>query len=127
MNVFDRTSIEDDLKSLVGSLDISSKIYQNRPKASEQVQDFIVVECGTITDRSTYGECTVSIYLFAKDIGNLKNGKKLSVMYRKLAEGLPPSYGQLLFDTEPRIIGDTPDDYGFHARIIDIQTTIKIQ
>jgi len=127
MNVFDITDIENEIKELVESFGISSRTYCNRPKAAEQLQDFIVVKCGTISDRVAYGECTVSVHLFAKDIGNLKNGKKLSLMYRQFVENLPPEYGDLLFDTAPKILGDAPDDYGFHARIINIQTTIKIQ
>jgi hypothetical protein len=46
-------------------------------------------------------------------------------MYKKFSEGFPASKDNLLFDTEPSIMGDTPDDYGFHARIIKVKTTIK--
>lgn len=127
MNEFDITEIEDEIIEVVRSLNISKKVLANRPKAMEQASDFIVVKVsGGVDDRAAFGECTVSIHLFAKDNDNIKNGKKLSMMYMGLVKGLPASSGRLLFSTTPKIIGDTPDDFGYHARIIRIHTTIKI-
>ena len=125
-NDFDITAIENEVIEIVRNLDISKKVYANRPKAADASSDFVVV--GTVNgvnDMSSYGECTIRINLFAKDIDNIKNGKKLSNMYQKLREGFPASSGRLLFDTEWNILGDTPDDFGFHARLIRINTTIK--
>ena len=125
-NIFDITKIEESVKAAIAPLDISKNIYFNRPKASMSVNDFVVIRVGgNISDKHTYGECVVYIDLFAKDTNSLKNGKKLSAMYQKFAKGFPASIDNLLFDTEPTIIGDTPDDYGYHARIIRIKTTIK--
>ena len=78
-----------------------------------------------INDLLAYAECTVRIDLFAKDIDNVKNRKKLSAMYQKLRKGFPAAKGRLIFDTEWNILGDAPDDFGFHARMIRIKTTIK--
>ena len=126
MNNFDITAIEETARGIIASLDISKKIYPNRPKASVSVNDFVVVGVSEeLADRGTYGECVIDVDLFAKDINNFKNGKKLSAMYRKFVEGFPAAKENLLFDTEPIIIGDTPDDYGYHARMIRIKTTIK--
>lgn len=124
-NDFDITTIEDAVIEIVRNLGISKKVYANRPKAADPATDFVVVGVDGIKDRAAYGECTVSIDLFAKDIDNVKNRKKLSVMYQKLRKGFPASIGRLLFDIEWNILGDTPDDFGFHARMIRIQTTIK--
>ena len=55
-----------------------------------------------------------------------KNGKKLSVMYKKLVAGLPFDDGRYLFDETPKVLGDTADDYGFHARVIQLNTIIKV-
>lgn len=127
MNDFDITAIEDEVIGIVRSLKVSEKVYPNRPKAADSVLDFVVVRVsGGVTDKATYGGCTVTISLFAKDNGHFKNGKKLSLMYRKLIAGFPAESGRYLFDAEPNILGDTPDDYGYHARIIRIPTTIKI-
>lgn len=129
MNVFDITAIENSVRDIIRSLKISDTIYPNRPKASNaSTLDFIVVKVtGGITDRGAYGEATVAIDLFAKDINNVKNGKKLSLMYQKLILGLPTTKGNILFDNTPIVIGDVPDDYGYHARIINVKTTIKVQ
>lgn len=124
-NDFDITMIEDAVIEIVRNLAVSKKVYPNRPKATDSASDFVVVGVDGVDDRAAYGECTVSIDLFAKDIDNVKNRKKLSVMYQKLRKGFPASAGRLLFDTEWNILGDTPDDFGFHARMIRINTTIK--
>lgn len=124
-NDFDITTIEDAVIEIVRNLGVSKKVYPNRPKATDSATDFVVVGVDGVDDRAAYGECTVSIDLFAKDIDYVKNRKKLSVMYQKLRKGFPTSSGRMLFDTEWNILGDTPDDFGFHARMIRIQTTIK--
>lgn len=124
-NDFDITTIEDAVIEIVRNLGVSKKVYPNRPKATDSAADFVVVGVDGVDDRAAYGEATVSIDLFAKDIDYVKNRKKLSVMYQKLRKGFPASSGRLLFDTEWNVLGDTPDDFGFHARMIRIQTTIK--
>lgn len=125
INDFDITTIEDEVMDIVRNLGVSKKVYPNRPKAADPATDFVVIGVDGVDDRAAYGECTVSIDLFAKDVDSVKNRKKLSVMYQKLRAGFPASAGRLLFDTEWNILGDTPDDFGFHARMIRIQTTIK--
>ena len=124
-NDFDITTIEDAVIEIVRNLGISKKVYANRPKAADPATDFVVVGVDGINARAAYGECTVSIDLFAKDIDNVKNRKKLSVMYQELRRGFPAASGRMIFDIEWNILGDTPDDFGFHARMIRIQTTIK--
>lgn len=126
MNNFDITAIEDNIISILQKLDISKKIYPNRPKASEATTDFVVVTVSSdVVDKTAFGECMVSIYLFAKDVNNIKNGKKLSAMYSKFVEGFPASSDKYLYDIRPAIGRDIPDDYGFHRRLIRVQTTIK--
>lgn len=124
-NDFDITAIEDEVIEIVRSLGVSKKVYPNRPKVAEPSSDFAVVSIGDVEDLATYGECIISIDLFAKDIDSVKNRKKLSAMYQKLRKGFPVASGRLLFDTEWNTLGDTPDDFGFHARMIRISTTIK--
>lgn len=126
MNVFDQTEIRDEVRTIVRNLGVSKRVYANRPKEAESVSDFVVVNIsGSIEDLSAYGECTVVVSLFAKDNDSFMNDKKLSVMYQKLAKGFPAASGRLLFDTDWTILGDTPDDFGFHARMIRINTIIK--
>lgn len=129
MNDFDITDIENRIKEIVrDELKVSATVYNDRPKSADiGGNDFCVVKVsGTVRDMAAYGECTVYIHLFAKDISNQKNGKKLSVMYKKLVAGLPYSDGRYIFDETPSVLGDTADDYGFHARILQLQTIIKV-
>lgn len=129
MNDFDITDIENRIKEIVrDELKVSATVYNDRPKSADiGGNDFCVVKVsGTVRDMAAYGECTVYIHLFAKDISNQKNGKKLSVMYKKLVAGLPYSDGRYIFDETPSVLGDTADDYGFHARILQLQTLIKV-
>lgn len=126
MNDFDITMIEDEVKGILRNLKVSDKVYSNRPKAAESSSDFVVaLVSGEVRDVDAYGECMVSIYLFAKDNNGIKNGKKLSAMYQKVRKGFPASSGRLLFEISPLQSSDMPDDFGFHRRLIRIQTTIK--
>lgn len=126
MNDFDITMIEDEVKGILRNLKVSDKVYSNRPKAAESSSDFVVaLVSGEVRDMEAYGECMVSIYLFAKDNNGIKNGKKLSAMYQKIRKGFPASSGRLLFEISPLQSSDMPDDFGFHRRLIRIQTTIK--
>ncbi len=129
MNDFDITDIETRVKAIVrDELQVSKTVFNNRPKSADiKDGDFCVVKVmGSVSDLSAYGECTVSISLFAKDVSNQKNGKKLSVMYKKLVKGLPYTDGRYLFDDTLTVVGDTADDYGYHARIVQMHTIIKI-
>ena len=125
INNFDISGIRKEVMGIVKTLGVSKKVYPNRPKVAEPAADFVVVEVGTVEDMAAYGQCTVELHLFAKDIDFVMNDAKLSVMYGKIAKGFPAASGRLLFDTEPQVLGDTPDDFGFHVRIIRIKTTIK--
>ena len=126
INKFDISAIEDEVIDIVRNLGVSKKVYPNRPKAADSASDFVVVSAiSGVQDLAAYGESTIGIDLFAKDIDNVKNKKKLSYMYEKLVSGFPASRGRLLFATEWNILGDTPDDFGYHARLIRIKTTIK--
>lgn len=126
INDFDISAIENNVIDIVRDLGVSSKVYPNRPKAAESASDFVVINVASgINDLAAYGECTVRIDLFAKDINGIKNRNKLSSMYQKLIKGFPASSGRLLFETEFNTLGDTPDDFGYHARLIRIKTIIK--
>lgn len=123
---YDITTIEEEIRAIVRSLDVSDNVFPNRPKAlPESIADFVVVKLsGTLFDLATFAKCTVRIDLFAKDVNNIKNGKKLSVMYQKLVAGIPSASGNILLTTSPNIIGDSPDDFGFHARMLQFNNTI---
>lgn len=126
INDFDITEIENEVVAIIRNLGVSKRIYANRPKEADSASDFVVVSTlNGVEDMSAYGQCVIRVNLFAKDIDSIKNGKKLSVMYQKLRSGFPASTRRLLFDTEWNILGDTPDDFGFHVRMIRINTTIK--
>jgi len=130
MNNFDQTAIEDAIGDVIRNMGVSEHVYHNRPRSSsENLKDFAVVNIsGAIRDMNAFGVCTVVVHLFAQDVRNMKNGKKLSVMQGKIKNGLSASIGNLLLDckaVEP--IGDTPDGNGYHVRIVQLkQVIIKI-
>lgn len=134
MNDFDVTDVERLATDAVRGLGISEHVWNNRPKATDDsIAEFVVVKVtGGISDKAAFGQTRLSIHLFARDIMEMKNSKKLSVMQKKLANiplWIEPSDGGgghgLLIDGHPRIVGDTPDDFGFHARIISYRIFIK--
>ena len=128
LNDFDITDIEKLISDEVRSIGVSANVWNNRPKAvSDKIADFVVVKVsGGLSDKNAYGECRVSIHLFARDIKEMKNAKKLSVMQKKLLE-LPLNIGPLVIGRYPRVVGDTADDFGFHARFVNFKVYFKIQ
>ena len=130
MNNFDQTQIETAIAQVIRTLGVSEHVFNNRPRSSEtNLKDFVVCNVtGSIRDLGAFGMCTVAVHLFALDVANMKNGKKLSVMQGKLKEGISDEIGGMVLDfkgVEP--LGDTPDGNGYHVRIIQLkQVIIKI-
>lgn len=134
MNDFDITDVERLVTDAVRDLGVSAHVWNNRPKATDDsIAEFVVVKVtGGITDKAAFGQTRVAIQLFARDVNEMKNAKKLSVMQKRLAD-LPlwiepedPAQGNgVLIDGHPRIVGDSPDDFGFHARIITFRLFVK--
>ena len=126
MNDFDITDIENAVSGAIRTMGVSSHVWNNRPKATDDdIDDFVVVKVsGGITDKAAFGQCRIAIHLFARDVLEMKNAKRLSVMQKAL-ESLPLWIDKCLIDGHPRIVGDTPDDFGFHARIITYRLFIK--
>lgn len=124
---YDITELEETLVRIVrDDLRVSGTVYTSRPKSGPQAPDFVVARVsGGVEDMGAYGECRVVFELFARNVGNSKNGRRLSAMYRALAAGLPSWAGRYEFDNNPDIIGDTADDFGFNCRIVSVKTTIK--
>lgn len=128
-NDFDITEIESWLAAYVRDvLNVSKNVFSDRPKSLDNsCNDFVVAKVsGGVGDVSAYGECTLAFHLFARDISNRKNGKKLSVMYKRLIAGFPAADGRYILSGVPMTVGDVADNFGFHARIIQIKTILKI-
>lgn len=128
-NYFDQTDVEQTLGNIVKSAGISKNVFVGcRPRSvAESMEDFVVVKLyGSISDLYTFGRTTCSVHLFARDVQFQKNGKKLSIMQHRLMEALVYSKGRLHFG-ETEVVADTYDDVGFHARIINIPTIIKVK
>lgn len=127
MNNFDPTDIETTVKGLVRNAGVSQNVYSNRPKATTTPKDdFVVVSVvGKVDDVSTHGQCKVLIYLFARDAQAFKNGPKLSKMYTAFIDGFPGFAGKYEFDGRPTVHGDIADDYGYHARVVELFVNIK--
>lgn len=128
INNFDSTVIEEAVASVLRTANVSKNVFYNRPRSStSDLSDFVVCKVtGDINDRFAFGQCTLSIHLFARDVQNAKNRKKLSVMQGKTLEAVPRIIDdKIITDGTPRIIGDTEDGNGYHARIINYKVTIK--
>ena len=127
-NDFDPTRIEDKVIEAVKGLGVSANVFDDRPRSSTlDLTDFVVCKVtGSVSDQLTYGQCTVSIHLFARDVRNIKNREKLSIMQRKVAEGLPLSLAGMIIRGNPRVVGDTSDNSGYHVRIINYRVTLKV-
>jgi hypothetical protein len=136
-NAFSASLIEEAFRAMLITGGVSSNVFSNRPKSlSPTVQDFVVASLqGTLEDMKAYGDCTVNVTLFSKDAAGFKNAKKLSIlqdrvmasvpMWADVVDGQDKVMSFEVGDT-PDIIGDAPDDYGFHARMILFQVTIKL-
>ena len=116
MNNFDQTAIEDAIGDVLYEAGVSANVFHNRPKSStKDLADFV----------AAIGQGFISVSLFAKDLANMKNTKKLSVMQEKTIRSIPGSIGEIIIDNRPNVLGDTPDGNGYHARIIEFSIIIK--
>ena len=81
LNDFDITDIEKDFADAVRALGVSKNVWNNRPKATDDgISDFVVARvAGGISDNNAYGSCRVLVSLFARDVKEMKNAKKLSL------------------------------------------------
>lgn len=126
MNVFDSTDLENAIKRIVVSGGVTSTVFSNRPKGKEQGADFAVVSVTAgIDDLAAYGDTEIAVDLFARDVNNVKNGAKLSKMYRALLAAMPAEIGRYMISTTPTVLSDVPDDYGYTARIVNFPIIIK--
>lgn len=126
-NNFDQTLIETAIGNAIRAAGVSANVFHNRPRSMvADLEDFVVVKVsGPVSDLAAFGKCVVSAHLFARDVANMKNGKKLSVMQTKLRNGLTAEVGNIVLDVrgiEP--IGDTPDGNGYHVRIVQMKNII---
>lgn len=127
INDFDITDIEKAFADAIRGLGVSDHVWNNRPKATDDsINDFAVVKVtGGVTDKYAYGQCRVSLQLFARDVREMKNSAKLSYMQKAFTDGIPMRIGKYIADHTPRYVGDTADDFGFHVRIITFSVIIK--
>ena len=128
MNNFDPTAIENAFIDAIYNGGVSQNVFPNRPRSSERdLSDFVVCHInGTIRDRGALGECTFFVALFAKNVNNMKNGAKLSVMQTRL-KALPVEFDNIVlqpYTFTPN--GDIPSDAGYHTRVFYINAFIKI-
>lgn len=129
MNNFDPTAIEKSFGDVIYAAGVSANVFHNRPKSIEKdLSDFVVCRVsGAVRDLSALGECTITVSLFAKNVANMKNGTKLSVMQEKL-KSIPLEFDDIVikpYSFSP--LGDVADNhYGYHSRVINIQAFIKV-
>lgn len=127
MNIYDITALEDAIRGIVKNAGVATKVFANRPESTEHSEHFAVVKMSSdLEDMLTYGDCTLSVTLFAKDNQGEKNGKRLQWMQSLLVNAMPVENGKFVFDADYTILPDVPDNYGYHARTIVFDLTIKL-
>lgn len=126
MKSYDISTLENVLRGIIRDANVSTTVYLNRPKATVGAKDeFVVVDVnGSLEDKNVYGRGTVYVYFFARDVQEEKNWKRLSLMYERFIAAMPLRSGRYIFDENPTLIGDVPDDYGFHARVLRMKVSI---
>lgn len=137
MNFFDTSALESALRRILLDGGVAEVVYANRPKSAPTRENrFAVVSVtGNLDDLACYGECVVRVTLYARDAAGLKDSRALSEMQKAFCSCLPPAYdytedggtvGSYLFGATPTVVGDSADDYGFHARTLILRTIIKL-
>lgn len=127
-NDYSITDIETAVSDAVYGLGVSRNVFTNRPRSSDRdLSDFVVCKvAGRVRDRGALGEATIAIYIYVRDVQNMKNGKRLSVMTDTIKKGLPYEIGRLVF--KPYSLSereDEQDKFGYHVRTITIDMFIK--
>lgn len=130
MSIFDQTSIETTICNAIRTAGVSANVWPNRPRSSQaDLKDFVVARVSgpirPLTGGGALGECVISIALFSRNVSNMKNSKKLSVMQGKV-EKLPLTTGNITFKPfSYRVLGDSDDGDGYHYRLLNISAFIK--
>lgn len=130
MSIFDQTEIETAICDAIRETGASKNVWPNRPRSTQaDMKDFVVARVSgpirPLTGGGALAECTISIALFSRNISNMKNSKKLSVMQGKI-EQLPLTTGNIVFKAfSYRVLGDRDDGDGYHFRLLNIQAFIK--
>ena len=124
---YETTRIENALRDSLVAINADEKVFFNRPKSKQaDLEHFIVCNVsGAVDNLSSAGRCSFQISLFAKDLSNMKNSSRLSVMERAVLSGLPDTIGDCLVDQdEVRVLGDVPDGNGYHVRVLQVNNVI---
>lgn len=132
MSIFDQTPIETSFCDAIRAAGVSANVWPNRPRSTQaDLIDFVVARVSgpirPLTGNAALAECTVSISLFSRNVSNMKNSKKLSVMQGKV-ESLPLRIDNLVVKPfSIRVLGDSDDGNGYHFRLITLSVFIKKQ
>lgn len=106
---------------------VSANVFQtNRPIASEQMQDFVVVALpANLADKIGCGSTMCRISLYARDIaGKWENLPRLSEMQQALYSVLPMSNGSYTV-SRPVYHAGGSDSLGFHVGHVTLNVLIK--
>lgn len=96
-----------------------------RPASYPDMDDLVVVRVsGTATDYSAIGKCVLSVDLYAKNVGILRDSTRLTSMWDAVVSSLPGVHGFYQF----QYLNSTPsveDGNGFNLQIINFTVIIK--
>lgn len=122
----DIQKIESAAFGLISDAFISNNVFVGfRPRAYDSMDDFIVIRVnGGSTDELALGKSSLSIELYAKNAGMLRDSERLSQMWSKICEAMEVASGPYIYsylNTTPSI----DDGNGFSFEIVNYTIIIK--
>lgn len=122
----DISKIESAVFKVIEAAGVSKNIFVGRrPKSYEDMQDLVVIRVsGGAIDRTAIGTGGVSIEIYARTIGALRDSNRMTEMWGKVVNSVPgqhESYYLDLLNTTPSI----EDSNGFDFEIINFTLVIK--
>ena len=122
----DINRIEQAAFNILNEVGVSDNLFVGtRPSSYPDMDDLVVVRVsGTATDYAAIGKCVVSVDLYAKNVGVLRDSIRLTSMWDAVVSSLPGVHGFYQF----QYLNSTPsveDGNGFNLQIINFTVIIK--
>lgn len=122
----DINRIEEVAFNILSESGVSDSLFVGtRPSSYPDMSDLVVVRVsGASTDYSAIGKCILSVDLYAKNIGVLRDSIRLSSMWNAVVSTLPGVHGFYQF----QYLNSTPsveDGNGFNLQIVNFTVIIK--
>ena len=113
-------SLKETFASAVGTVFLT-----DRPSSTATQKDaFMVIRMGDMDNLGAYGESSVTLMLFQKDVNGLESTSLLDTM-KDAVLSLMPINNELFYSERPQVLGSRSDGSGYHYLCIYFDITIK--